>query len=81
MVHSRTLSSKASELERCRCRGLSCRNRPLGRPMPKQQTAAARCGDRKASSTRSRGGEPCKENGQTGLAEESAFMCWSDNCP
>ena len=42
--------------------------------MPKQQTAAARCGDRKASSTSSRVGDP-DENGQTSLAEESAFAC------
>ena len=33
--------------------------------MPKQQVAIARCGDRRASSTSSRGGEPCDQPHQT----------------
>lgn len=75
MVHSRALSSMASGLEGCRRSGLSCRNRPVGRPMPKQQTATARCGERMASSISSSVGKPCEENGQKGLVEGSAFIC------
>ncbi|KAL8679142.1 MAG: hypothetical protein Q9186_004533 [Xanthomendoza sp. 1 TL-2023] len=68
-VHSRALSSKTFEFEGWERNGLSCRKRPLGRPMPKQHAAIARCGDIKASSTSSRGGEPYDQTYQTHLHE------------